>query len=304
MILPLVHLVRSRSSASGGTRRKLPFAAPCAPVCLLLLAVLLSLSCGRREARPEPSDPLLDESVPITEVPDAPREQVEALTDTVQLDSTDLARDYRFTETYIYISKPQMRLYVLTPDDSVVFSCGIACGIRRGDKQEKGDYRTPEGRFRISGMYESTDWIHRTHDGREVKGCYGPYFLRIATGRFAGIGIHGTNAPRSIGRRASEGCIRVHTDNIIQLREQYAYNGMPVIVSGERERLPDFKGLGGDRREAPKADEADKTEADSLHHLPADTMSASSHAWPSDTLPAVAPAHPGDTARQQKAGEE
>ena len=96
----------------------------------------------------------------------------------------------------------------------------------------------------------------------------------------------------------------MHTDNIIQLREQYAYNGMPVIVSGERERLPDFKGLGGDRREAPKADEADKTEADSQHHLPADTMSAPSHAWPSDTLPAAAPAHPGDTARQQKAGEE
>lgn len=295
IMLPSILPRLFRTFKTSSTRCKTSVAVPCTVGCCLLLIVLLSLSCGRREARPEPSDPLLDESVPITEVPDAPREQVEALTDTVRLDSTDLSRDYRFTDTYIYISKPRMRLYVLTPDDSVLFSCGIACGIRRGDKQEEGDYRTPEGRFRISGMFESTDWIHRTRDGREVKGCYGPYFLRIATGRFAGIGIHGTNAPRSIGRRASEGCIRVNSDNIILLREQYAYNGMPVIVSGERERLPDFKGLGSNQLDASKADGADKVQGDSLHHLPGDTTQTTSPVLPTDTLPASDHLHPADT---------
>lgn len=143
----------------------------------------------------------------------------------------------------IYISKPAMRLFVVNNSDSVVFSCGIACGIRKGDKTGKGDYRTPEGDFSISGMFNSTNWIHHTRDGRSVKGCYGPRFLRLRTGRFSGIGIHGTNAPGSIGRRASEGCIRVNSANIMTIFDDYAYEGMPVVVSTEDAPLPPFKGL-------------------------------------------------------------
>lgn len=214
-----------------------------AAACLALPALLLCACTGNRPA-PDDDNAFDDvtQEVPVDSIPNAPADQIEALTE-LPPDSTDLLRDYAYEGNYIYISKPRMRLYVLTPADSVVYSCRIACGLRRGDKQEKGDYRTPEGHFRIAGMFESTEWIHRTRDGREVKGCYGPWFLRLRTGRFAGIGIHGTNAPRSIGRRASEGCIRVSTPDIIRLREEYAYEGMPVIVSGEYERMPDFHGL-------------------------------------------------------------
>ena len=144
---------------------------------------------------------------------------------------------------HIYISKPKMHLFVLDSRDSVVYSCGIACGLRKGNKSGKGDYRTPEGDFSINGMFNSTDWIHHTRDGRSVKGCYGPRFLRLATGRFSGIGIHGTNAPGSIGRRASEGCIRVNSANIMTIFDKYAYNGMPVVVSTEDAALPNFKGM-------------------------------------------------------------
>lgn len=144
---------------------------------------------------------------------------------------------------HIYISKPKMHLFVLDSRDSVVYSCGIACGLRKGNKSGRGDYRTPEGDFSINGMFNSTDWIHHTRDGRSVKGCYGPRFLRLATGRFSGIGIHGTNAPGSIGHRASEGCIRVNSANIMTIFDKYAYNGMPVVVSSEDAALPNFKGM-------------------------------------------------------------
>ncbi len=107
-----------------------------------------------------------------------------------------------------------------------------------------------------------------------MKGCYGPYFLSLATGKFAGIGIHGTNAPRSIGRRASEGCIRVNTNHIIYLKQNYAYCGMRVIISGETERLPEFIGLGAEDRLTPAqiarliADSVARVaEADSLRRL-------------------------------------
>lgn len=252
---------------------------------LFFLGVCTLVSCGERKSPSGDAGDSVAYEVPIEENIHAPEEQVEALTDVVEIDSTDLNRNYRYDDTYMYISKSKMRLYVLNKEDSVLFSCGIACGLRRGDKKEKGDYRTPEGHFRISGMFESTDWIHRTRDGRDVKGCYGPYFLRLATGRFAGIGIHGTNAPRSIGRRASEGCIRVNSKNIVALHDTYAYEGMPVIVSGEYERLPDFAGLGKEERNARKL----TLRKDTLH---APSSSADSAAVPRQadsvaTTPAV-----------------
>lgn len=215
----------------------------------LLAMACFFVSCHQSKKEVIADDPT--QEVPIDEVTDAPDDQKQALTEEAVPDSTELDRNYKYPDSYIYISKPKMRLYVLDSNDSVIYSCGIACGLRRGPKEAKDDYKTPEGHFSIAGMFDSTDWIHKRKDGREVKGCYGPYFLRLRTGRFTGIGIHGTNAPGSIGRRASEGCIRVNSENIVVLHDEYAYEGMPVIVSGERERLPDFKGMNpsGDQKE-------------------------------------------------------
>jgi len=260
-------------------------------ICILFL-VLFLLSCslnGNREGGGE--TPTGEEGGTFGDamLPNAPDDQTKALTETVEPDSTDLDRNYKYEGSYIYVSKPEMRLYVLDRNDSVLFSCGIACGMRRGDKQGREDCRTPEGRFRISGMFDSTDWIHRTKDGREVKGCYGPCFLRLATGRFSGIGIHGTNAPRSIGRRASEGCIRVKSQNIVAIRDHYAYEGMPVIVSGERERLPNFAGLGSEVRSASalaqRTEKDSAASADSLVFAPTGlSVTSSKEEKPSDTL--------------------
>lgn len=238
--------------------------------CLPIFLVSVFFGCSQKKTH-------IDEEAlqELTDsLPEAPEDQVKALTEVEDPDSVDPAVLGRAEGTYIYISKPKMRLYVVNRKDSVLFSCGIACGAKKGNKEEHGDYRTPEGRFRVVGIYESTDWIHKTRDGRKVKGCYGPYFLSLATGKFAGIGIHGTNAPRSIGRRASEGCIRVNTNHIIYLKQNYAYCGMRVIISGETERLPEFIGLGAEDRLTPAqiarliADSiARVAEADSLRRL-------------------------------------
>lgn len=141
---------------------------------------------------------------------------------------------------WIFISKPELRLYVLTPTDSILYHCRIGCGLRRGQKEEEKDFRTPEGRFSISGIYNSTGWLHTTPDGREVAGCYGPYFFRLNTWPFTGIGIHGTNRPETVGTRCSEGCIRVRSDQVEVLR-RYVFAGMPVVVSAEDELTPPFR---------------------------------------------------------------
>lgn len=184
-------------------------------------------------------------------------DEISSLTDTAKQEK-EKALDEKYQGLHIYVSKTTMHLYVLDKNDSVLFTCGIACGLRRGNKTAKGDYKTPEGDFHISGLFNSTDWVHKTKDGRSVKGCYGPHFLRLATGHLGGIGIHGTNAPGSIGKRASEGCIRVNSTNIITLYNNYAYNGMPVTVSAEGAPLPAFKGLPSEKPKT-KANEHDST---------------------------------------------
>lgn len=228
---------------------------------IFFLFLIITTACTNRERTDNVVEDTLDVA-PVNVVESTIVDTAKVLKDSLSLDSTDLDRNYNYKGSYMYLSKTKMRLYVLSAEDSVVFSCGIACGLKRGNKEAFEDCRTPEGRFHICGMYESTDWVHKTRDGRKVKGCYGPHFLSLATGKFQGIGIHGTNAPWSIGKRASEGCIRVNSKNIEILYHHYAYNGMPVIISGERERLPKFEGMGREVRSAAAWQK--KMEADSL----------------------------------------
>jgi lipoprotein-anchoring transpeptidase ErfK/SrfK len=86
---------------------------------------------------------------------------------------------------------------------------------------------TPIGRFYVNQRIVTTD----------PNGPYGPMalgvsaFSNVLTGWTQGgpIGIHGTNAPWSIGRAVSSGCIRVPNDT---LRKLFAvtYGGTPVVI--------------------------------------------------------------------------
>ena len=47
----------------------------------------------------------------------------------------------------------------------------------------------------------------------------------------AGIGIHGTNSPQSIGRASSHGCMRTANWDVVRLVKLIT-KGMPVIIEG------------------------------------------------------------------------
>ncbi len=237
--------------------------------CITLVVLLpLMASCKHKSSEALSDESVEDSLIEKSDLPSA--DEISSLLDSAKQEKSVVPE--RCKGLRIYVSKTTMHLYVVNEADSVVFTCGIACGIRRGNKTEKGDYKTPEGKFHISGIFNSTDWIHHTRDGRDVKGCYGPHFLRLATGRLGGIGIHGTNSPGSIGKRASEGCIRVNSANIITLYKQYAYNGMPVEVSAEGAPLPQFKGL----PEQPASSSAEEKTSSSKNEVKssADTVKA------------------------------
>lgn len=211
-------------------------------ICIALLCLLLAC-CGRKNATGTYEEGIDTLSTETGIGAENEVEAAKAKADSAAVE-TDGPKNFGKSQgAYIYVSKSKMRLYVVDSNDSVLYSCGIACGIRKGNKSSRGDYRTPEGHFTVNGIYESTDWVHIRRDGRKAYGCYGPRFLSLDTSPWTGIGIHGTNAPHSIGRRASEGCIRVLSQNILTIYKNYAYTGMTAIVGGENDPLPFFKGV-------------------------------------------------------------
>lgn len=128
----------------------------------------------------------------------------------------------------------ELRIY---ERDSLINSFEIACGKYLGNKLQEGDCKTPERDFTICKIQDSSTWKHDFKDGAGlIEGAYGPYFFRLQGNSLeadAGIGIHGTHIPQSIGSRSTEGCIRLRNEDIIELYG-YIYVGMHVII------LPDI----------------------------------------------------------------
>ena len=125
---------------------------------------------------------------------------------------------------FIHVDKSDHTL-VLYKDGKPHKSYIVTVGKGVGDKETAGDRKTPEGNFYITKIEDSS---LRTYDeGYGPEKVYGPWFLRLQTGRdetfngkvWNGIGIHGTAYPEVIGQHASQGCIRLHNDQIAELKE-------------------------------------------------------------------------------------
>jgi lipoprotein-anchoring transpeptidase ErfK/SrfK len=90
---------------------------------------------------------------------------------------------------------------------------------------------SPAGTFTIERRVKNP--VYR-HDGKVVQpGPGNPVGTRWMGLSIKGYGIHGTNAPRSIGKAASHGCIRMGKADIEDLFEQVQV-GDTVELIGER----------------------------------------------------------------------
>lgn len=94
----------------------------------------------------------------------------------------------------------EKKILTLYRDGQVVKTYPVATG--------KPETPTPLGNFRVIDKLV------------EPGGPYGPRWMGFSEKRF---GIHGTNNPASIGKAASNGCVRMHTKDIIEL-----FNMVPV----------------------------------------------------------------------------
>lgn len=120
------------------------------------------------------------------------------------------------------VSLGKNRLYVLD-GESVVREIVVATGknktVRFGERQY--EFRTPAGvhevlKKDVNPIWIAPDWHWHEQGlavpeeaasikGRRVKGVLGKFRLRLGDG----LGIHGTNEPESLGKRATHGCVRV-----------------------------------------------------------------------------------------------
>lgn len=167
------------------------------------------------------------------------RIEADTLTTTTLYDTLNLDPQVVVKENcFIVISKPEYRLYVceVVEDDTVCRAYYPVCvGLAKGQKQKKGDMRTPESSFEkpftIIQITDASKWTHDFGDGRGEILSYGNWFMRLKTPGFSGIGIHGsTNNESSVPGRGSEGCIRLRNDDLDQLKAKYAFVGMRVVI--------------------------------------------------------------------------
>lgn len=124
-----------------------------------------------------------------------------------------------------------MMLRLIDYKGDTLFTAPIAVGKSYGNKQKQGDMRTPEGVFKVVDIQNSSAWTHNFGDGKgDIAGAYGHHFIRLGVPGHKGIGIHGTHAPKSIGSRATEGCIRLNNEDLEKL-VKLIYPPLTVVIT-------------------------------------------------------------------------
>ncbi len=129
-------------------------------------------------------------------------------------------------EYYIIVEKDKFSLK-LFHNSEIIKEFQVAIGKNSGDKQKVGDWRTPEGDFKIESIEPSANWQFDYGDGKGPVKAYGPWFIRLETkadqtisgNTWTGIGIHGTHDESSIGKCLTRGCLRLHNNDLLELVE-------------------------------------------------------------------------------------
>jgi lipoprotein-anchoring transpeptidase ErfK/SrfK len=125
----------------------------------------------------------------------------------------------------VLVSIPDRQLAVLE-DGRVLKAFPVAVGA--------DDSPSPEGEFQIINRLSNPTYYH---PGKVIPaGPANPLGSRWIGLNLKGYGIHGTNAPRSIGKAASHGCIRMAKRDLEQFFEMVRVGDTVVIRAEEDEQ--------------------------------------------------------------------
>lgn len=131
---------------------------------------------------------------------------------------------------WLHVVKGEYRMYLYN-GKRLERTYNIAVGANGGQKRMVGDSRTPTGSFTVQQVQNSTAWTYDFKDGNgPTPGAYGPWFIRLKTPGWSGIGIHGTHDPNSIGTMITQGCVRMYNHELEELKRRI-FKGMKVVIS-------------------------------------------------------------------------
>ena len=138
-------------------------------------------------------------------------------------------------EHWIRIDKEKLKLYLHQGTDKIVKTYPVAIGKGTGEKKTRTDLITPEGTFKIwRVIQDATQLVYDPkwfdEPGEPQKGAYGAKLISFYNPWQ--IAIHGTNAPGSIGKKVTHGCIRLRNRDITQL-VTYVKPGMRLVITGK-----------------------------------------------------------------------
>jgi lipoprotein-anchoring transpeptidase ErfK/SrfK len=96
------------------------------------------------------------------------------------------------------------------------------------------DNKTPVGQFKVGNMLVEPDWY--PPEGGVIKygekgHLIGDRWIGFVNQPGAeGLGIHGTNEPQTIGKMSSNGCVRMHNSDVVELYDFVTPGATVVIV--------------------------------------------------------------------------
>ena len=175
----------------------------------------------------------------------------------LRIDNRHVVPDRSATSTLV-VNIPQRMLFYRNHD---VAAFPVAVG--------RATWPTPTGDFAVVTREQNPTWdvpasilaemrrAGRTHPARVPPGPQNPlgaFWVGLSGG---GIGIHGTNAPSSVYRFASHGCIRLHPDDIawlfprVDVGDAVALIYQPVLLTSVGDRVFLEVHADVDRRNAP-----------------------------------------------------
>jgi len=136
-----------------------------------------------------------------------------------------ISQEKQATARLIVISIPDRQLALMV-NGEVAKVYPVAVG--------KDSTPSPEGEFTIITRTEDPTYYH---EGKVIPpGKSNPLGTRWMGLSLKGYGIHGTNAPKSIGKAASHGCIRMAKKDLQELFTLVKV-GDAVTIRGERDEL-------------------------------------------------------------------
>ena len=145
----------------------------------------------------------------------------------------------REDEYWIKVNKQRLDLTLLKGEEPVK-KWPVSIGRGKGTvKTSREDLITPTGTFTIyrvdhNAMERIYDPAWFDEEGEPQKGVYGTKLISFYN-KWQ-IAIHGTNNPRSVGRRATHGCVRLRNRDIEELVTYVTPKMKLVITEGDPDR--------------------------------------------------------------------